>query len=88
MATEDRKLGKKKNEIKIVMKTDTNYTFIDRTPLDLKHELESNTSAKTKSNSEKDLFKTRQIDSRKSKIRNKSRMVGGQNRQSHSSVYE
>lgn len=70
------------------MKTDTNYTFIDRTPLDLKHELESNTSAKTKSNSEKDLFKTRQIDSRKSKIRNKSRMVGGQNRQSHSSVYE
>jgi uncharacterized protein YmfQ (DUF2313 family) len=82
------KLVKKKNEIKIVKETDANYTFVDTTPFDLNHESEPNTSSKMVSNSEKDLLKARQIDSRKSKIRNKNRMVGGQNRQSHSSVYE
>lgn len=81
-------MGKKKKEIKIVKETDANYTFVDATPLNLKNELEPNTSAKTTSNLEKDLFRTRQIDSRRSKIRNKNRISGGQNRQSHSSVYE
>lgn len=81
------KLGKKRKEIKIVKEIDTNYTFVDTTPLNLKHELEAD-STETSSNIEKDLHKTRSIDLKKSKIRHKSRMVGGQNRQSHSSVYE
>ncbi len=34
--------------------------------------------------SENDLVRTRRIDSRKSKNRNKSRMAGGQNKQTHS----
>lgn len=79
---------KKRNEIKIVGATDTNYTFLDTAPLNLEHELEDDISTKIVSNTEKDLHKTRSIDLKKSKIRHKSIMVGGQNRQSHSSVYE
>lgn len=82
------KLGKRKSETKIVKETDTSYTFIDTTPLDSKQELEPDNSVKTISKSEKDLFRICQIDSRKLKIRHKSRKIGGQNRQSHSSVYE
>ena len=37
---------------------------------------------------DKDIIKSRSIDSKKSKIRYKNRIVGGQNQQGHSSVYE
>jgi hypothetical protein len=43
---------------------------------------------KTVSNIERDVLKTRSIDSKKSKIRYKNRIAGGQIQQSHSSVYE
>ena len=42
---------------------------------------------KTNSSIEKDIIKSRSIDSKKSKIRYKNRIVG-QNQQGHSSVYE
>ncbi len=81
------KLRKKKNEIKIVKEADTNYTFVDTTVLNLKQEIKADSTTKTNSNTE-DLMKTRSMGSRKFKIRHKSRTIGGQNRQSHSSVYE
>ena len=68
--------------------TDVNYTFIDRASYSVRNELESNIQSKTMSNSEKELIKMRSMDSKKSKVRHKSRVVGGHNRQSHSSVYE
>jgi hypothetical protein len=40
------------------------------------------------SNVEKDVLKKRSIDSKKTKIRYKNRISGGQNKQGHSSVYE
>ena len=82
------KLGKRKKEIKIVKETDVNYTFINTASYSVADELESNIQTKTISNSEKELIKMRSMDSKKSKARHKSRVVGGHNRQSHSSVYE
>jgi hypothetical protein len=82
------KLRKKKNEIKIVKEAGTNYTFVDTTVLNLKQEINADSTTNTNSNTEKDLIKTRSMGSRKSKIRDKSRTIGGQNSQSHSSVYE
>ena len=75
-------MEKNKKEIRIVKETDTNYTFVDTTSLKLKHELEDDSSTKTISNTEKDLHKTRSIDLKISKIQHKSRMIGGQNRES------
>ena len=77
---------KKKKEIKIVRETEVNYTFLDTGLIDI--ELESEDVDKTNSSIEKDIIKSRSIDSKKSKIRYKNRIVGGQNQQGHSSVYE
>ena len=77
---------KKKKEIKIVRKSEVNYTFIDIELTDIKRESED--VDKTNSRSEKDIIKTRSIDSKKAKIRYKNRITGGQNQQGHSSVYE
>jgi hypothetical protein len=79
-------LVKKKKEIKIVRKSEVNYTFIDIELTDIKRESED--VDKTNSRSEKDIIKTRSIDSKKAKIRYKNRITGGQNQQGHSSVYE
>jgi hypothetical protein len=81
---------KKKKEIKIVGESDTNYTFLDTGFMNPKRESDSadDTTDKTVSNIERDVLKTRSIDSKKSKIRYKNRMTGGQIQQSHSSVYE
>ena len=77
---------KKKKEIKIVRESEVNYTFLDTGLIDI--ERESGDVDKTNSSIEKDIIKSRSIDSKKSKIRYKNRIVGGQNQQGHSSVYE
>jgi hypothetical protein len=79
-------LVKKKKEIKIVRTSEVNYTFVDTELTDIKRESED--VDKTNSSSEKDIIKTRSIDSKKAKIRYKNRITGGQNQQGHSSVYE
>jgi hypothetical protein len=77
---------KKKKEIKIVSESEISYTFIDTGLTDIKRESED--VDKTNSSIEKDIIKTRSIDSKKVKIRHKDRISGGQNQQGHSSVYE
>ena len=77
---------KKKKEIKIVRETEVNYTFLDTGLIDI--ERESGDVDKTNSSIEKDIIKSRSIDSKKSKVRYKNRIVCGQNQQGHSSVYE
>lgn len=78
---------KKRKEIKIANDSDVNYTFINTGLSDIKRS-DDNDPDKRDSNIEKDLIKTRSIDSKKTKIRHKNRIVGGQNKQGHSSVYE
>lgn len=78
---------KKKKEIKIVRGSDTNYTFLEIGISDIKKDLDDINEDNT-SDVDKDLLKTRLLDSKKSKVRNKNRITGGQIKQSHSSVYE
>lgn len=77
---------KKKKEIKIVRESEVNYTFLDLELTDSKRDLED--GGKSNSNIDKDMIRTRSIDSKKVKIRYKNRIAGGQNQQGHSSVYE
>lgn len=77
---------KKKKEIKIVRESEVNYTFLDLEMTDSKRDLED--GGKSNSNIDKDMIRTRSIDSKKVKIRYKNRIAGGQNQQGHSSVYE
>lgn len=79
---------RKKNEIKIVREGEINYTFLDTDSVNVKRESEDDNVNKSRSNIEKDIIKTRSIDSKKSKVRRKNRIIGGQNQQGHSSVYE
>jgi hypothetical protein len=79
---------KKKKEIKIVRESVINYTFIDTEPIVIGHDSKDDNVNKASSNIEKDIIKTRSIDSKKSKVRRKNRIAGGQIQQSHSSVYE
>jgi len=82
-------LVNKKKEIKIKHGSEVNYTFLlDAEMTGIKRDLEEDNANKTKSSKEKDIIKARSIDSKKSKIRSKNRIVGGQNQQGHSSVYE
>jgi hypothetical protein len=81
-------LVKNKKEIKIVHESAANYTFLNPGSMDIRKEGNTDTANKTTSNTEKDILKARSIDLRKSKIRHKNRIVGGQNKQGHSSVYE
>ena len=84
----DKQLVRKKNEIKIVREGEINYTFLDTDSVNIKQESEDDNVNKLSSNIEKDIIKTRSIDSKKSKVRRKNRIIGGQNQQGHSSVYE
>jgi hypothetical protein len=77
-----------KIKIKIVREDAGNYTFTDNTILDTKREKVNDNLKKTSSIDEKEILKTRSIDSKKSKVRRKNRISGGQIQQSHSSVYE
>jgi hypothetical protein len=81
---------KKKKEIKIVPESDTNYTFLNAGFMNTYRNSDSvdDITNKTMSNIEKDALKARSVDSKKSKIRYKNRIAGGQIQQSHSSVYE
>lgn len=81
------RLVKKKKEIKIVRESEMNYTFLDTGLVDNKQDSENRIN-KNIPDLEKDILKTRTIDSKKSKIRHKNRIAGGQIQQSHSSVYE
>ena len=82
------KLVKKKKEIKLVRESNANYTFLDTGLIEVKPETGNDTSNKTDSTIDKDLVKMRSIDSKKSMFRYKGRLIGGQNQQGHSSVYE
>ena len=82
------KLVKKKKEIKIIRESDTNYTFLNADVVAIKREPGNDVSDKVDSNIEKEIIKTRSLDSKKSKLRHKGRIPGGQNKQGHSSVYE
>jgi hypothetical protein len=79
-------LVKKKKEIKIVSESEVNYTFIDTGLIERNPESEDNKVDKNNSSAKKDLIKTRSVDFKKSKIQYKNRIVGGQNKQGHSSV--
>lgn len=79
---------KNKKEIKIVRESDANYTFLNPGSIDNEKERDADTVNKTSSSTEKEVLKTRSIDLKKSKIRHKNRIAGGQNKQGHSSVYE
>ena len=79
---------KKKKEVKIVRESDTNYTFLDTGLMEVNRDSVDDNTNKTVSIIERDVLKTRSIDSKKSKIRYKNRIAGGQIQQSHSSVYE
>lgn len=68
--------------------SEINYTFIDTGLIDINEESNDDTVSKNNPRMDKDIIKTRSIDSKKSKIRYKNRIVGGQNQQGHSSVYE
>ena len=80
-------MANKKKVTKIIRESGINYTFLETTPMDTKAEPKSDAS-NIDSNAEKDVLKKRTIDSKKSKIRYKNRITGGQNQQGHSSVYE
>ena len=84
----DKQLVRKKNEIKIVREGEINYTFLDTDSVNVKRESEDDNVNKSRPNIEKDIIKTRSIDSKKSKVLRKNRIIGGQNQQGHSSVYE
>ena len=68
--------------------SEVNYTFVDTGLVDINQESNEDTVSKNNPSMDKDIIKTRSIDSKKSKIRYKNRIVGGQNQQGHSSVYE
>ena len=68
---------RKKNEIKIVREGEINYTFLDTDSVNVKRESEDDNVNKSRSNIEKDIIKTRSIDSKKSKVRRKNRIIGG-----------
>ena len=70
-----------KKEIRIIA-NDTNYTFLN---ID---EVTVTSSSPDSTNREKDILKSRPIDSKRSKTRYKNRITGGQRLQGHTSVYE
>lgn len=79
---------KKKMETKIVREPDHNYTFLDSSSMDNKKNMEDDNNTITISKTKEQVFKIRSLDSKKSKIQHGNRIVGGQNKQGHSSVYE
>jgi hypothetical protein len=75
-------------EIKKVSENEISYTFIDNTLIEIKTESKDDRVYDSRSPIEKDIIKPRSIDSKKSRMRYKSRITGGQNKQGHTSVYE
>ena len=67
---------KKRKEIKIIDEREANYTFVDAGFTDIKKESADNDRNKGYSNTEKDMIKSRSVDSMKSKIRYKNRIGG------------
>ena len=80
-------MANKKKVIKILGKSGINYT-LDTASSDIKIESKNEDVSNVDSNAEKDVLKKRNINSKKLKIRYKNRIMGGQNQQGHSSVYE
>ena len=78
-------MANKKKVTKIIRESGINYTFLETTSMDSKAEPKSDAS-NIDSNVERDVLKKRTVDSKKSKIRYKNRITGGQNQQGHSSV--
>jgi hypothetical protein len=64
----------KRKEIKIINESEVNYTFIDAGFTDIKNESDGNDLNKSYSKTEKDMIKSRSVDSMKSKIRYKNRI--------------
>ena len=79
---------KKKKEIKLIRESNTNYTFLDTGLIEIKPETDHDTANNTDSTIDMDIVKMRSIDSKKSALRYKGRLIGGHNQQGHSSVYE
>ena len=57
--------------------SEVNYTFVDTGLVDINQESNEDTVSKNNPSMDKDIIKTRSIDSKKSKIRYKNRIVGG-----------
>ena len=84
-----RTLGKKNGkEIKIVRENYTSYTFLDNGIEDIAAPSDDDKPNKITLNLQKDIVKTRSLNSKKTKIRYKHRITGGQTKQGHTSVYE
>jgi hypothetical protein len=82
------KMVKKKKEIKIVREADHMYTFLYSSSIDNNNNMEDDNNTITISKTKELVFKIRSLDSKKSKILHRNRIIGGQNEQGHSSVYE
>ena len=65
---------KKRKEIKIIDEREANYTFVEAGFTDIKKESDGNDLNKGYSNTEKNMIKSRSVDSMKSKIRYKNRI--------------
>jgi len=65
---------KKRKGIKIINERETNCTFIDAGVTDIKKELDGNDLNERSSNIEKNMIRSRLVDSVKSKIRYKNRI--------------
>ena len=65
---------KKRKDIKVINEREANYTFVDAGFTDTKKESDGNDLNKRYSNTEKDMIKSRSVDSMKSKIRYKNRI--------------
>ena len=65
---------KKRKDIKVINEREANYTFVDAGFTDKKKESDGNDLNKGYSNTEKDMIKSRSVDSMKSKIRYKNRI--------------
>jgi hypothetical protein len=65
---------KKRKDIKVINEREANYTFVDAGFIDIKKESDGNDLNKGYSNTEKDMIKSRSVDSMKSKIRYKNRI--------------
>lgn len=83
------KMVKRKKEIKIVCEAGHIYTFLNSSSMDNKKNMEDDdNNTITISKTKEQVFKIRSLDAKKSKIRHRNRIIGGQNKQGHSSVYE
>ncbi|HEX5673241.1 MAG TPA: hypothetical protein VFX75_03460 [Nitrososphaeraceae archaeon] len=81
------KMVKKKKEIKIVREADHMYTFLYSSSIDNNKNMENDNTI-TISKTKEIVFRIRSLDSKKSKILHRNQIIGAQNEQGHSSVYE